>query len=225
MTSTYFANHRPQLFELRKHWISCHPIVSTITLLSQSIRQTCNIILHESAAMSQLTIFQKHLLNLTLRKTNIITPYESLRGFLSLGLDFPVALISSIGLPLVYGNTGFLSHKIDITKIPRHKQPTQLENVVVPTGKKEFTRTEVLGLLHEEHQRSGEGLGMRKKWFDRSHVLGVWIIGALTQGERKGKVDGKVLKAFMRGEFFEIVRERRRERSDVLPLWRGGPIS
>ncbi|KAE9991413.1 hypothetical protein EG327_011716 [Venturia inaequalis] len=175
--------------------------------------------------MAQLTVFQKHLLNLTLQKATIITPYESLRGFLSLGFDFPVALVSSIALPFVYGNTGFLSHKIDVTKIPRCKQPTQLESVSISTGKKGFTRREVLELVDSEYQRGGSELGMVKRLFDRIHLLGVWVIGARTQGRGKGMVDGKTLEAFMKGGFFEIVRERRRDRGDVLPLWRGGPIS
>lgn len=175
--------------------------------------------------MSNLTIFQKHLLNLTLSKSNIITPYESLRGFLSLGFDFPVALVSSIALPVVYGNSGFLWRNIDVLKIPRGRHPTQLENVKVPVGKEGFTRGGVVKLVEGEYKRSGLEVGRVKRLFDRVHLLGVWVIGAKTEGVGKGSVDRKTLEAFMKGEFFEIVRERRRNRGDILPLWRGGPIS
>lgn len=179
--------------------------------------------------MSKLTTFQTHLLHLTLQKSNIITPYESLRGFLSLGFDFPVALVSAIALPFAYGNTGFLSHKIDVEKIPRGKQPSQLEDVEV--GEREggggFTRKRLLELGDREYHQSkgGEVRGLKKRISDKMHLLGVWVIGAQTQGPGKGLLNGATLEAFRRGDFFEAIRERRRDRSDVLPLWRGGPIS
>lgn len=175
--------------------------------------------------MSKLTIFQKHLLNLTVQSSNIITPYESLRGFLSLGFDFPVAFVSSIALPFVYGNTGFLSHKIDVAKIPSDKQPTQLESVVLSEQKGVFTRKELIRLVNKEHRRNKEKMGTRARLFDEFHLLGVWVIGAQTHGAGEGLVDRETVEAFQAGDFFEFVRERRKDRGDILPLWRGGPIS
>lgn len=80
-------------------------------------------------------------------------------------------------------------------------------------------------LVDKEHQRNGSKIGRTKRLFDKIHLLGVWVIGAQTQGARKGMVDMKTLEAFRRGEFFEVIRERRRDRGDVLPLWKAGPIS
>lgn len=44
--------------------------------------------------------------------------------------------------------------------------------------------------------------------------------------ERKdGRISGKDVKDFQEGTVLENIAKRRRGREDVLPFWRGGPIS
>lgn len=55
----------------------------------------------------------------------------------------------------------------------------------------------------------------------QADAFGLWALAA----ENDGKVKGEEIRLFQRGEIMERVAARRKGRDNVLPLWRGGPIS
>lgn len=58
---------------------------------------------------------------------------------------------------------------------------------------------------------------------DRLDALGIW---ALAARRKDGRITGKDLKAFQEGTVLESIAKRRKiGREDVLPFWRGGPLS
>ena len=54
----------------------------------------------------------------------------------------------------------------------------------------------------------------------RGDAVGLWV---LAQGG-DGKISGREVRAFQKGEVMEGLAERRKSRQDVLPFWRGGPL-
>lgn len=57
---------------------------------------------------------------------------------------------------------------------------------------------------------------------DRFDAIGIYTMAA----ERKdGKISGKDVRDFQQGTVLENIAKRRRGRDDVLPFWRGGPLS
>lgn len=170
--------------------------------------------LSDCAMSDKITSFQRHIAHFNTSSTGVITPFQSLKTFLSIGFDFPVALVSAFSLPLRYGNCGFLSLNIDIAKIPPAKQPSQLESVSIK--KESYDRSEFLALLKDDG---------RDGWLDRLHMLGYWTMAAATTGSEKGRIGKGDIEAIQEGVLMKKLQQRRRDRHDVLPLWRGGPIS
>lgn len=166
------------------------------------------------AMSNKITSFQRHIAHFNTTSTGIITPFQSLKTFLSVGFDFPVALVSAFSLPLRYGNCGFLSLNIDVAKIPPAKQPSQLESVSMQ--KESYDRSEFLALLKDDG---------RDGWLDRLHMIGYWTMAAATQGSERGRIGKEDIEAIQEGVLMKKLQQRRRDRHDVLPLWRGGPIS
>lgn len=142
---------------------------------------------------------------------NLLRLSDSLRGNLALGLDFPVALTVALGRHLTLRNTRRLwSLDIHIPSVPWRRTPLDGVDGVDPA--KEYSRAEFTRLAGRE-----AGFGAR------ADALGVW---ALAADVRTGLLKGEDVLAFQKGELLERVEERRKGgREQVLPLWRGGPIS
>ncbi|KAJ9622328.1 hypothetical protein H2203_006546 [Taxawa tesnikishii (nom. ined.)] len=129
--------------------------------------------------------------------TSTITFLDSLRGDLSLGLNFPIAVFLALTRHLVFGNAGPLRF-----------------NIYVPTVR---TSRKLLGgpgaFDIDENKRPQRGV------VAQVDALGFWALAA----GKDGRVGGGEVRAFQRGDVEGVV-ERRRSRRDVLPFWRGGPL-
>jgi hypothetical protein len=164
---------------------------------------------------STYTAFQRHLLYFS-TPTNPpkLTFLSGLRAAVSLGLDFPVAVILSLSLRLMYAPFPYLTSTINVEQIPRSLHRAQLSDAKL--SKSEFTCSELLSLLKNE-----PGKGFIKHKIDQGHIVGFWTMAADT---RTHKVSRDDVERFQQGEWEEAVMRRRRGRDDVLPVWRGGPI-
>ncbi|KAF2225163.1 hypothetical protein BDZ85DRAFT_280357 [Elsinoe ampelina] len=140
-----------------------------------------------------------------------ITLLDSLRGDLSLGLNFPISLFLALTRHLIFRNTGFFSLRIHVPSVQTSR--------VLLGGPGRFEIDEKrgygLGELVGEVRRQGGGVA------EVVEAVGCWGLVAA----RDGRVRGEEVRAYQRGEVMERVAERRRGRGDVLPFWRGGPIS
>jgi hypothetical protein len=134
---------------------------------------------------------------------------DSLRGNLALGLDFPVALGIAIGRHIFLRNVSWFSLDIHIPRVSWKTTP--LDGVKVDE-KRDYSRAELLEVVRET-----------KGWFGVVDAVGLW---ALAADCRTGRIWGEDVVGFQQGTLFEKIEERRKEgRDQVLPLWRGGPIS
>ncbi|KAF2764835.1 hypothetical protein EJ03DRAFT_355382 [Teratosphaeria nubilosa] len=134
---------------------------------------------------------------------------DSLRGNLALGLDLPVALALALGRHLYLRNTS---------------SPLSL-NIHVPSVRTTHTLLDGLPIdaTKAYSRREMWELGGRNGWQGRLDAVGVW---ALAADVGTGLVAGGDVVAFQRGGLLEAVGERRRRsREQVLPAWRGGPVS
>ncbi|KAH7386660.1 hypothetical protein DE146DRAFT_665273 [Phaeosphaeria sp. MPI-PUGE-AT-0046c] len=166
------------------------------------------------------TAFQRHLLFFsTPTHPPRLTFLSALRAATKLGLDMPVAFLLSLSLRLMYAPFPSLLSPVNVEQIPMSKHRTQLAHVELAKDKKEYTCGELLTLLNAESK--GKEKDFMEKKIDQGHVVGFWVMAASTKTNRIGRDD---VEMFQKGEWEEAVVERRRERSDVLPLWRGGPI-
>lgn len=168
--------------------------------------------------MVTLSRFQRHMMFFAKPGTSKVTLLSAIKSSLSLGLDFPVACFLSIGLRLTYANFPWLS-PVDVHSIPSSQFRTQLEDV--PLNQGHYSRSDLVNLYYQSESRGGiAGL------YDYLHVNSFWMIAADTKTHL---VDANTVKAFQEGEWEEGVvkrrKSRRRDVGEVLPLWRGGPIS
>ena len=138
-----------------------------------------------------------------------ITFLDSLRGDLSLGLNFPLALFLALTRHLVFRNTGFLSLTIHV---PTCRTQRQLLGGV---GK--------FAIDEERRYTAGELVQAVKPGglIVQGDALGLWMLAA---DRKDGRVSGEEARLFQKGEIMERIAARRRGRDDVLPFWRGGPI-
>jgi hypothetical protein len=164
---------------------------------------------------SAYTAFQRHLIFFS-TPTNPpkLTFLSGLRAAVSLGLDFPVAVFLSLSLRLMYAPFPYFLSPINIEQIPRSAHRTQLDHAKLT--KTEYTCFELLALLG-----NGSGNGLLKHKIDQGHIVGFWTMAANARTHTVSRGD---VERFQQGEWEESVARRRRERNDVLPLWRGGPI-
>ena len=139
--------------------------------------------------------------------TQTIRLLDSIRGNLALGLDFPAALGIALGRHLWLRNTGPFSLEIHVPSVPVTKTP--LEGIEVDE-KRGYTCAELV----EKAGRNGVGA--------RIDAVGLW---ALASDVRTGLLGGEDVVGFQRGVLFQRLEGRRRGVEQVLPLWRGGPIS
>ncbi|KAI8940715.1 hypothetical protein NX059_001981 [Plenodomus lindquistii] len=164
------------------------------------------------------TAFQRHLLFFSTPTPNPrLTVLSALKASVSLGLDFPVALLLSLSLRILYTPLPYFWRPIYIADIPPSSHRTQLTSARLPTNKSTFSCTELLNLLGA----SDQGKGWIKHKIDQGHVVGFWSMAA---DAKTHVVRRKDVEAFQQGEWEESVVKRRKGREDVLPLWRGGPV-
>ena len=139
--------------------------------------------------------------------TQTIRLQDSLTGNLALGLDFPVALALALGRHLYLKNTSLFSLNIHVPSVPTTR--TLLHGLEVDE-KKEYTCAEMFALAAPNGVQG------------RLDAVGLWSLAA---DVRTGLLRGSDVVGFQRGEVFERIERRRRGVEQVLPLWRGGPIS
>ena len=151
--------------------------------------------------------FRRHLSFFDRSKSGTIHYLDSLRGNLSLGLDFPVALVLSIGQHLVHGNVGLLG----------------LRGIRVHDVKS--NRTMLRGLVPSQHGGMEEGYtrtlldAMKGKGL--SEKISVWALAA----DSSGRVSVRNVGLYQKGKLLPEIERGRKYRNDVLPFLRGGPIS
>lgn len=145
-------------------------------------------------------------------RPNIVTIGSSLKSSLAIGLDFPVACLLAIGLRLLYGNPSSLYlSAVNIDNIPQSKLRYQLEDVNLDQKPNEnFTLSEV------------SSWAKTKSLVNQAHIANLWTFAADT---KTGLVSKRDIQAFQKGTWLWDLEKRRKSRQDVLPLWRGGPIS
>ena len=139
--------------------------------------------------------------------TQTIRLQDSLSGNLALGLDFPVALGIAIGRHLYLKNTGIFSLNIHVPSVKTTTTP--LEGIEV-NEKKEYTCSEFV-TASKPNGISG-----------RVEAVGLW---ALAADVKTGMLRGEDVVSFQKGTLFEKIEKRRKGTEQILPLWRGGPIS
>lgn len=140
--------------------------------------------------------------------TQTIRLQDSLRGNLALGLDFPVALGVAIGRHLWLRNTGVFSLNIHVPTVSWKTTP--LDGVSIDE-KKQYTCSEVMAAARQT-----------KGVFGSLDAMGLW---ALAADVKSGLLKGEDIVSFQRGTLFEKIEARRKQREQVLPLYRGGPVS
>lgn len=139
--------------------------------------------------------------------TQTIRLQDSLCGNLALGLDFPVALAIAAGRHIWLRNTGLLSLNIHVPSLKVTK--TLLDGIPIDE-KKDYTCSE---LVSASAQNGIKG---------RIDAIGLW---ALAADVKTGILKGEDVAAFQRGTLFDEIEKRRKGTEQILPLWRGGPIS
>lgn len=141
-----------------------------------------------------------------------ITFLDSLRGGLSIGLNFPLALVLALTRHLIFRNTGFLSLTIHIPTCQTKRQLLGGVGTLDINASRRYTRSELV---------AEAGRGPKGGIITQMDAVGLWMLAA---DRRDGKVSGEEARLFQKGEIMEKIAARRRNRDDVLPFWRGGPI-
>ena len=165
--------------------------------------------------------FQRHLLFFSTPSPRPRLTFDSaLRAGVKIGLDLPIAALLSLSLRLLYAPYPYFWSPIYIDEIPVSLHRTQLVSAKLPKEKADYTCSDLLTLLNQS-EGGGAGKGWLKQKIDQGHVVGFWTMAADAATHRVGNED---VERFQQGEWEKAVVERREERRDVLPLWRGGPI-
>lgn len=170
---------------------------------------------------STYSAFQKHLVFFSTPTTPPrLTFGSALRAGVSLGLDFPVAVLLSFSLRLLYAPFPYLWSPIIVDNIPASSHRTQLENATLRKETSGYTCSELLSLL-QQSEAGKHDKGWLSHKIDQGHIVGFWTMAANTRTHTVSKED---VERFQQGNWEDAVVERRRGLHDVLPLWRGGPI-
>lgn len=156
--------------------------------------------------------FQRHLAFFDRDNDGFVYLGESLRGCLSIGLDFPAALSMAVGFQILYGNTRpfFFGpfRGIEVSRVTNER--TMLQDVPIDLKHNPvFSRKELSTVVRQ------------KGFMDRAHIFGLWALAA----DGEGKVSRRDIELCQAGMILPELERRRKTRSDVLPLYRGGPIS
>ncbi|OAL51084.1 hypothetical protein IQ07DRAFT_586646 [Pyrenochaeta sp. DS3sAY3a] len=163
------------------------------------------------------TAFQKHLLFFsTLATPPRLTFYSALRASIALGLNLPIAVVLSVSLRVLYVQLPRFWSPVFVDRIPNSAHRAQLTAAHLPPEKSEFSCTDLLQLLS---QNDNEGFFKRK--INEGHIIGFWAMAADARTHTVARED---VRRFQQGNWEASVVEKRRDRTDVLPVWRGGPI-
>lgn len=145
---------------------------------------------------------------------NTIRFIDSLRGDLALGFNFPLSVFISLARHLIFRNEpGLLSLSIHIPSVKLDRKllgGPGAYNDVQPD--KRYSLSQLDKLI----RNAGGSVK------DRFDAIGIYTMAA----QRKdGKISGKDVRDFQQGAVLDNIAQRRRGRDDVLPFWRGGPLS
>ena len=158
------------------------------------------------------TPFKRHLAFFDLNNDGFIYLGDSLRGCLSLGLNFPVSLAMAMGMQVVYGNVGSPLYGplrgIEIRNVRNERYMLQ-RLTIVDDHKGTLTRSQLLDTTK------------KRKFIDQAHIYGIWALAA----NKEGQLSSRDIKLCQEGFLLPEIEKRRRHRRDVLPFSRGGPIS
>ena len=158
------------------------------------------------------TPFKRHLAFFDRNNDGFIYLGESIRGCLSLGLNFPASLAMAMGMQVMYGNVGSPLYGplrgIEIRNVRNERYMLQ-RLTVVDDHKGTLTRGQLLDTTR------------KRKFIDQAHVYGIWALAA----NQDGQLSSHDLKLCREGLLLPEIEKRRRDQSDVLPFSRGGPIS
>lgn len=158
--------------------------------------------------------FQRHLSFFDRDSDGFIHYGDSLRGNLSIGLDFPVAAVMAFGYHLVYGNSGSILlgpfRAIEVAKVNARRN--MLEKI-------DMRDISEVGLSRKRLV----DMAQPSTFLDRMHINGLWAFAASTRSSMVSKSD--ISKCQQGTLLWELAERRRENRDHVLPLWRGGPIS
>ena len=156
--------------------------------------------------------FQRHLSFFDSDNDGFVYFGESLRGNLSVGLDFPVAVVMALGVHSIYGNTGSVIwgplRGIEISQVRvRRNMLEKIHLGDVPES----------GMGRKTLVAAAYPVGV----LDKLHVNGLWALAA----DRAGRVAAQDVELYQRGTMlYELARRRRDNRDHVIPLSRGGPM-
>lgn len=140
-------------------------------------------------------------------ETQTIRLQDSLRGNLALGLDLPAAVAVALGRHLYLRNTSFFSLNIHVPSVAT--QNTLLHGLPIDE-KREYTCSELVSVAG------------KNGWSGQADAAGLWSLAA---DVKTGLIKGSDVVSFQQGSLLKEMEKRRKDRSQVLPLWRGGPIS
>lgn len=170
----------------------------------------------EATLQRYSTPFHRHLSFFDKDDDGFIHFGDSLRGNLSIGLDFPVALVLASSYHIVHGNT----------RSALFGPFNPIEIVRVRTSRDMLERVDVedlpaRGIPRKDLVRLAQPSG----FMDRVHVNGLWAFAA----NRQGLLSAYDIRLYQQGVMLFELERRRKElkdnRDNVLPLYRGGPIS
>lgn len=158
------------------------------------------------------TPFKRHLAFFDRNNDGFIYLGESLRGYLCLGLNFPVSCVMAMGTQVLYGNVGSPLYGpfrgIEIRKVQNERYMLQ-RLTIIDDPKGHLTRAQLLDTTQ------------KRKYIDRAHVFGIWAVAA----NKEGQLSVHDLKLCREGLLLPEVEKRRQSRNDILSFTRGGPIS
>ena len=157
--------------------------------------------------------FLRHLSFFTsYQQPHIITFTSALKSSLTLGLNFPASVFLSFTLRALYSPSWLLLAPPNLHTLGTNH--TQLEDAQL--AQPAYARTDLQTLVPY-------GTSMIHNLLDRGDVLSLWALAADTRSDLVKRED---VEEFQRGTLLQRLAERRRTgRQDVLPFYRGGPIS
>lgn len=161
---------------------------------------------------SYATPFKRHLAFFDRNNDGYVYFGESLRGNLAIGFDFPVAFAMALGYQTIYGNThpAFWGpfRGIEIAKVQEERNMLQgIDAASIPRSG-----------LDRKMLIASSGV---KGPLDKLHLFGFWALAS----NREGLLQARDIQKFQYGTILYELEQRRRDRSDVLPLHKGGPVS
>lgn len=166
----------------------------------------------EEALRRYSTPFQRHLSFFDRNDDGFVHFGEALRGNLSIGLDFPVAVAMAMGYIVLYGNTRSTLfgpfNPIEISRVyPERDMLQKISTSSIPA--------------HGVQRKDLVRLAQPSSLMNSIHVSGLWAFAA----NREGYLSSHDIGLFQQGTMlYELERRRKDNRNHVLPLYRGGPI-